>query len=217
MRLAPVAQTVFILLAAIAVYSFVSAARDGERRRACASLCYLSPNYADDNRLAPDFELPTLRGQRLSLSALRGKTVVLNFWSTACPPCLKEMPSLAELARSLADREDVAVVTVSTDDTSEGAKSTLRSVLGGDAPFVTALDPEAKVVTGKFGTKLYPETWIIDPQGVIVARFDGARDWSSPLLVDFATSLGRAPACPVKFSGGRPAGQHSGLCDAIVQ
>ncbi|HEX3597090.1 MAG TPA: TlpA disulfide reductase family protein, partial [Polyangiaceae bacterium] len=132
-------QAAFIVVAAVAVYSFVTAARDGERRRLCAPLCHLRPNYAAKDRSAPDFERPSTgpAGERpLRLSQYKGKVVVLNFWTKNCRPCLEEMPSLAELTASLAKDPDVAVVTVSTDDSLDDVRATLKSVLGGAPPFV---------------------------------------------------------------------------------
>ena len=214
-------QVAFILLAAVAVYSFVTAARDGERRRLCGPLCHLRPNYSARNRSAPDFERPSIGplGQKpLRLSDYKGKVVVLNFWTKNCRPCLEEMPSLAELASSVAKDPDVAVVTVSTDDSVEDVQSTLRSVLGGSgqAPFVTGVDPESEVVGGKYGTKLYPETWFIDPRGVIRARFDGAKDWTSPLVHDLIEELKQPMACAVELENGRASGDDAPTCDDIA-
>src|SRR5262249_20578600 len=208
-QFAQLIQAVFILLAAVAVYSFVTAARDGERRRLCGPLCHLQPNYAAKNRTAPDFERPSIgpAGQKpLRLSNYKGKVVVLNFWTKNCRPCLEEMPSLAQLAASVANDPDVAVVTVSTDDSVDDVQATLKSVLGGSAPFVTGVDPESDVVGGKYGTKLYPETWFIDPKGVIRARFDGAKDWTSPLVHDLIDELKQPMACSVELENGRATG-----------
>jgi thiol-disulfide isomerase/thioredoxin len=101
---AQIAQLVFIVLAAIGVYSFVAAARDGETRRVCTPLCAMRPNYANVNRLAPDFELGNLKGQRVRLSSYRGRVVILNFWTKTCKPCLEEMPSLSDLGKALMHR-----------------------------------------------------------------------------------------------------------------
>jgi thiol-disulfide isomerase/thioredoxin len=49
---------------------------------------------------APDFALPTIEGQTVTLSALRGQAVFLNFWATWCPPCREEMPSVERLHQS---------------------------------------------------------------------------------------------------------------------
>lgn len=215
MKLPQVAQLVFVVVAAVAVYSFVSMARDAEHRRACTPLCAMTPTYAAENRLAPDFELPTLSGRRVRLSDYRGKVVILNFWTKGCQPCLEEMPSLASLAELLRGRKDIAVLTVSTGADAKDVQNTIQSVLGRPPPFVVMLDPDARVVEGKFGTRLYPETWFIDPHGVIRARFDGARDWDQAIAIDFAKSLERPDACSIRFFRGRPSGNLAGLCQDV--
>ena len=174
MKIAQLAQMLFIVAASFFVYGFVSMAKDGEARRACAPLCAIKPDYAADNRRAPDLELSNLEGKKIKLSDYRGKVVVLNFWSKSCPPCLEEMPSLASLAHSLSHRDDIVLLTVTTDESATDARDTLTSILGVDAPFEVLVDPDAEVVSKKFGTKLYPETWFIDPDGVIRARVDSA-------------------------------------------
>jgi peroxiredoxin len=215
-NLSALAQAAVIALGASFVYSFVSAARDGEQRRVCATLCHLSPEYSARNRLAPDFELRGLDGQTVQLSDYRGKTVVLNFWTKTCRPCLEEMPSLAELARVLRVRGSAVVVTVTTDESADDARATLASVLGGQAPFTTLVDADSVIVAGKYGTKLFPETWIIDPNGVIRARFDGPRDWSSPLAVELAESFRSPVTCSIEFDTGGPSGDGSATCDRIT-
>lgn len=214
MQLSRLAQTLFILVASFAMYSFVAAARDGERRRLCTPLCHLRPDYAGSNRTAPDFELPSVGGGTLRLSSHRGKVVVLNFWTKSCRPCLEEMPSFADLARSLKSRSDVVVLAVSTDDTPEDVQGTLRSVLGGDAPFQTGVDPDAAVVGKRYGTRLYPETWLIDTKGVIRARFDGPRDWSSPLVHDLISRLKEPLSCGAEFDRGKMRGDTA-ACEEI--
>lgn len=216
MKTSQLAQLLFIVVAAVAVYSFVATARDGERRRVCAALCHLHPNYSARNRTAPDFELPSVAGGKLKLSNYRGKVVVLNFWTKNCRPCLEEMPSIAELAASLKQDSGVVVLTVSTDDGVEDARGTLRSVLGHDGGFETGVDPDSKIVGGRYGTRLYPETWLIDTHGVIRARFDGGRDWSSALVVDLIQSLKDPVSCSVAFDNGRTSGDDAALCEDIA-
>jgi hypothetical protein len=50
-------------------------------------------------------------------------------------------------------------------------------------------DPRRQVVTGKYGTRLFPETWVIDRDGVIRARFDHTIEWDSPLFIDYLATL----------------------------
>ena len=204
----------FIVVAAIAVYAFVSMARDAETRRACVPLCAMRPTYAAKNRIAPDFTLPDADGNQVSLAHFRGKTVVLNFWTTTCQPCLEEMPSLADFAKVVARRKDVVVLTISTDTTKDVALTALQTLLREPKPpFPVLFDPESNVVHDKFGTELFPETWVIDPKGVIRARFDGARDWSNALVLDLIESFGRPATCSVEFESGRPVGAEAAVCE----
>lgn len=209
---ATLAQLVFIAIAALAVYSFVGAAQRDMKRTSCTALCKLGPAYAGSDRIAPDFELPDMNGKPVRLSQYRGKTVFLNFWTKTCNPCLEEMPSLAELARVAQGRNDFVVVTVSTDEGPDAVRDTLRVILQGDPPFPVLFDPDSKIVLDKYGTRLFPETWIIDPNGIIRARFDGGRVWSTPLAVEVGEMVGKAGACPVEFLEGKPRGAFAGLC-----
>jgi peroxiredoxin len=212
MRFAAVAELGFVLLAGTAVYAFVSMARSSETRRACVPLCTMRPSYAGMNRTAPDFDLPDLDGRRFGLSRLKGKTVVLSFWSSACPPCIEEMPSLAELARVVAKRSDVVVLTVSTDTRDVAKRTLLQAGIGTPAPFSVLLDPESSVIRDKYGTHLFPETWLIDPNGIIRARFDGARDWSTPMVLELIDSLAKPLACDIEFFAGSSDSRGDSLC-----
>src|SRR5580704_4782339 len=166
--LAPLAaQLTFVVVAALFAYGFVSVSKEGETRRVCSAACFLHPDYMAADRRAPPFVLKDLHGSTVSLESLRGKVVVLNFWTKTCGPCLEEMPEIAELAKILRDRPDVAVVTVSVDDGPDDVKPTLQTVLRGEPPFAVLFDPDSTTVRGKFGTRLFPETWFIDKDGII--------------------------------------------------
>jgi thiol-disulfide isomerase/thioredoxin len=212
---AAIAQIGFIAVAAVSVYTFVGAAQKDMRRASCNALCKLAPSYAGSDRVAPDFELPDMNGKPVRLSSFRGKVVFLNFWTKTCGPCLEEMPSLVELARIAKGRKDFVVITVSTDEGPNEVRDALKVAIGGagEVPFPVLFDPESKVVREKYGTRLFPETWVIDPAGVIRARFDGARDWSTPLAVEVGNMAGTQGACPVEFFKSQPRGPFAGLCE----
>jgi hypothetical protein len=108
------------------------------------------------------------------------------------------------------------VVTVSTDESLEDVRATLKSVLGGSPPFVVGIDPESDVVAGKYGTKLYPETWLIDPKGVIRARFDGGRDWTSPLVHDLIKEMKEPLSCSIEMENGRALGEDEATCEDVA-
>ena len=145
--------------------------REGEMAKA---------HYLGDDKLAPDFTLKDKHGNDWQLSKQRGKTVVLNFWTMTCKPCLEEMPSLEQLALVAKERKDIEVIAISTDKGWHEVSSLFRP----GSELKVLFDPDKAVVRGKFGTRLYPETWIIDPDGVIRVRIDGGRDWSTPLALE---------------------------------
>jgi peroxiredoxin len=191
-------QIAFVACAAFAVYCFVSASKEAEHRRSCTPTCLIHPDYAGADKLAPDFTLKDSRGADVKLSSYRGRVVFLNFWTKNCGPCLKEMPSVAELAHMVADRKDVSILAVSTDEGPSDVADVLKSVLREEVPFPVLFDPDGeKVVTGKFGTHLFPETWLIDKRGVIRARFDGGRDWANPAVVELIDQLREGTYCPL--------------------
>lgn len=206
----------FVLVAAALVYSFVSVAREAEARRRCGATCLLKPAYVGADRTAPSFDLVDMDGQHVTLDSYKGKVVVLNFWTKTCGPCLEEMPDLVELTKILEPRKDVVVLAVSTDEGPDDVKDTLKSILKQDRPpFRVLFDPDSKVVAGKYGTRLFPETWILDQRGVIRARFDGARDWTNPAVVELVDQIRNGGYCPIEIKDGRTSGEAAALCQEM--
>jgi peroxiredoxin len=206
----------FIAAAATVVYSFVKVVQEGEMRRRCSSSCLLHPDYEGANRRVPSFTLKDAAGKPYSLEELRGKVVILNFWTKTCGPCLEEMPDLAEMTKILRSREDVVVLAVSTDEVGQDVKDTLKSVLREDPPFSVLYDPESDIVGGKFGTKLFPETWFIDKRGIIRARFDGGRDWTNAAVIEFIDQLRQGSYCPIEMRDGRFEGEGARVCETVA-
>lgn len=193
------AQLAFALLAGLTVYAFVMMARHAEARHSCEPLVQLRPNYLGADRLAPDFDLEDGKGGRIRLADHRGKVIILHFWTKTCAPCLEELPRLARFAETIKNRKDVALITVTIDDGPEAIKNVLLASFPDGSPpnFIIAYDRENAIVRGKYGTKLFPETWLIDDTGVIRARFDGEPHsgegcesaWNGALLLSAIDSL----------------------------
>ena len=137
-------------------------------------------HYLGDGLLAPDFTLPDKDGKPWRLRDHRGKLVVMNVWSITCQPCVEEMPSLITLNKIASRRKDIEVVAISTDKD----WSAVAPIFPPDTRLRVLFDPQRKIVRDKFGTKLYPETWVIDAGGVIRMRIDGPRDWGSALSLN---------------------------------
>ena len=138
------------------------------------------PHYLGASLLAPDFTLPQQGGGEWKMSDQRGKVIVMNFWTVTCRPCIQEMPTIELLAEIIEDWGDVEIVAVSTDRSWEEAET----IIPRSSRITSLLDSERQVVTEQFGTNLFPETWIIDANGVVRFRFDGAMDWSDPVALD---------------------------------
>jgi len=126
-----------------------------------------------------DAPLQTLDGTPVTLAHHRGKIIVLNVWASWCGPCRVELPSLDRLRAAL-DAESFAVVGVSIDEKRAFVGEYLRDV---GVSFQSYWD-SAGVLTGDLvGTRAIPLTLIVSREGRVLARYEGARDWSAPELV----------------------------------
>jgi peroxiredoxin len=194
------AAALVLLIGGPLVFTFASAFVDGETRRHEAPLRALfgtqtydqliagdpvPQHYLGNDRLAPDFTLNDQDGHPWHLRDHRGHVVVMNFWTITCGPCVEEMPSLVDFGRIAQERGDVELVTISVDH----SMGEVRTVIPPDAPLTVLLDSDRSVTRDLYGTRLFPETWIIDPRGVIRARVDGGRDWASGIAQDAIRSF----------------------------
>lgn len=148
-----------------------------------ATGCYTGSRPAHVGSAAKDFSLQD-SDRKVNLNQFRGQVLVLNFWATWCPPCVEELPSLMNMQDRLRGR-GVVVLGVSI-DVDQGAYH--RFLKERNVNFLTVLDPQQKVA-GMYGTSGWPETYIIDRQGVMRRKFIGAVDWNSPEVVQFLSKL----------------------------
>jgi len=131
------------------------------------------------DRPAPSFSLRDLDGETHRLRDFRGEVVFLNFWASFCAPCKREMPSMERLIRQYRDR-GLVMLAVSVDPDKSDARAFLDRFLPNQRSAMQVLwDPEG-AVRRSFGTELLPETYIIDREGRIVARFVNEYDWTRP-------------------------------------
>jgi cytochrome c biogenesis protein CcmG/thiol:disulfide interchange protein DsbE len=145
---------------------------------------------AEVGKSAPDFSLKNASGQSVRLSDYRGKYVVLNFWGTWCPPCVEEAPFLEQLNRRFAATapQKISVLTVSVDSDWEPVKKFTQE---NNLSFTILLDTHQSV-PHQYGTFKYPETYIIDPSGVVRGKIVGAYNWMAPEALQYFDSLLRS-------------------------
>jgi len=122
---------------------------------------------------APDFTLSTPSGASLSLTELRGKVVLLNFWATWCVPCRKEMPAIEALYQRYKDR-GLEVLAVSLDKGSTSVVEAFVKEMG--VTYRVALDP-TWATARTYGVRGLPATFLLDRAGNVVMRELGERDW----------------------------------------
>lgn len=116
---------------------------------------------------APAVEGPGLDGGTIGLDDYRGKFVLVNFFNSWCVPCRQEHPELQQFATRHAAAGDAVVLGVIHDDTVEEVRR-YRAEHGGDWPVVD--DPGGRIAL-EFGVRGQPETFVISPQGVVLARY----------------------------------------------
>lgn len=155
---------------------------------ACLFLTILSGCYSGTRpprigQNAPEFTVQD-SDRSVTLSQYRGQVVVLNFWATWCPPCVEEMPSLVEMQRRM-KAKGVTVIAVSV-DVDQGAYN--QFLKDHNVNLLTVRDPNQKSNT-LYGTFKFPETYIIDRNGVMRRKFIGAIDWTTPEIMDFLSKL----------------------------
>lgn len=136
---------------------------------------------------APNFSLPGIDGQMISLADYRGKVVLLNIWATWCPPCVEEMPSMEKLYQALKG-EAFEILAVSLD---ESGVTAVGPFMQRNKLNFTALTDTAGTLKNLYQTTGVPESFIIDKQGNIVEKIIGPRDWASPGAIRYFTDLSR--------------------------
>jgi cytochrome c biogenesis protein CcmG, thiol:disulfide interchange protein DsbE len=145
--------------------------------------CYRGSRPAGIGTAAPDFTVVD-SDRKVTLSEFRGQIVVLNFWATWCQPCVEEVPSLVQMQRQMRNR-GVTVLAVSIDDSDDAYHSFLKNY---NVDLLTVRDADKKSNT-LYGTFKFPETYIIDRNGMVRRKFIGPVDWSEPEIVDFLNKL----------------------------
>jgi thiol-disulfide isomerase/thioredoxin len=138
---------------------------------------------------APAISLTDSTGQTVELSALRSKLVIINLWATWCAPCLREMPSLERLQSQLGER--IAVLAVSEDRGGNKAVEPFIDKLGLKSVKIY-IDPNSEVGRA-FGVRGLPTSFLIDREGKVVGRVEGAAEWNSSKMLGVLKPLLSGP------------------------
>lgn len=158
-RLAPWIAGATVVLLAPMIY-IAATAEPAEQRTAESPLI---------GKPAPAVAGEVITGPNVPLADLRGKYVVVNFFATWCVPCRTEHPELVRFAARHAERGDAAVMQIVYGDRAAAVKSFIDDN-GGDWP---VFDDREGALALEWGVRGLPESFLVDPDGVVVAKIIG--------------------------------------------
>jgi cytochrome c biogenesis protein CcmG, thiol:disulfide interchange protein DsbE len=145
--------------------------------------CYSSSHPSRVGSPAPDFTVQD-SDHKVTLSQFKGQVVVLNFWATWCPPCIEEMPSLVQMQQRMKSK-GIKVLAVSVDVDDASYRRFLRDH---NVDLLSVRDPDQKA-NSLYGTFKFPETYIVDRNGIVRRKFIGAVDWTEPDVLEYLSKL----------------------------
>lgn len=132
--------------------------------------------YVEEPGRAPDVVFTTLRGERIALSDLRGRPVLVTFWASNCRQCREEMPSLVDLYRDYAPRGlQIVAVAMPYDMPSQVVAVTNEHPL----PYPVALDPQGTQAKAFGDVTLVPNSFLISPKGYVALHTLGLLDMAA--------------------------------------
>jgi peroxiredoxin len=135
-----------------------------------AAFLWLTPSGIQK---APEVTVTTLDGQHLSLASLQGRPVLVTFWATTCPGCVKEMPHLVDLYHELGPKGlQIVAIAMSYDAPDQVRIMSQQKQL----PYTVALDSDGSAAKAFGNVQLTPTSFLLDPQGRIVQQKLGEMD-----------------------------------------
>ena len=185
-----IATGMTLLVTTLLSYGFARAISDSRSYRAAGELAVVNPTMVSkitrDSAPVQDFSLKDRYGKVVRLSDFSSvDLLVINIWTTSCPACEAELPSLEEMDRRLHTIGKVALITITTNESFDEAAHLFPR--GTDLRIL--FDPEEKVTQGVFGTSRFPETFVLDRKRRIRARFDGQRAWHSDEMLRYIAAF----------------------------
>jgi thiol-disulfide isomerase/thioredoxin len=132
------------------------------------------------------FQMVDLEGKTVSFESLKGKVIFMNIWATWCPPCLAEMPNIHSLYRKV-DPDKIAFVMLSVD---EGGMNKVKKFIQKKS-FTFPVYLPASPFPQEFQSPALPTTFIISPEGRIVAKQEGMAEYDTKEVLNFLQSMAR--------------------------
>lgn len=132
----------------------------------------------------PPLALKDTGGKIHKLEDYRGKVVMVQFWATWCPPCLKEMPAMQRLEKKMAGKP-FAILAVNMGETEKDVSEFIKKM---NINFTVLMDEEGNGV-GAWKVFVAPSTFLLDPQGNVRYTLQGGAEWDEPVYVKAISEL----------------------------
>ncbi|WP_372833525.1 TlpA disulfide reductase family protein [Pontibacterium sp.] len=145
-----------------------------------------SSGVSASNSVLYKLSFPNVENQEISLSEYKGKVVLLNFWATWCPPCVKEMPSMERLHQKFAG-QDFEIVAISAGETQAAVESFMME-LDTELTFPILLDEKGRTFN-ELGIRGLPMSFLFDRNGKLVRTISGSREWDEQREVKLIESV----------------------------
>ncbi len=139
---------------------------------------------ANSDMAGAGFKIVDLQGKQVNFESLKGKVVFLNIWATWCPPCIAEMPNIQKLYEKIGS-DKIAFVMLSVD---EGGMEKVKKFIAKKKYTFPVYMPASQFPQEFYSTAI-PTTFIISPDGKIVAKQEGMADYDTPEVVAFLQKL----------------------------
>ncbi|WP_316368874.1 TlpA family protein disulfide reductase [Candidatus Thiodiazotropha sp. CDECU1] len=133
---------------------------------------------------APALNLKDLDGVSYRISDLKGKTVLVNFWTTWCPPCIEEMPSLIRLAAEMS-QEEFVILAVNVEENKRRVSNIAKRL---NVTFPVLLDPKREAGNA-WKVKVFPSSFLVDAQGRLRHKAIGPVEWDSDEITSIVNQL----------------------------
>lgn len=180
-----------LVYTALACFAIPALAADLDKLRDARSGDMLKLVIHDTPQEVTDLPFGLADGPDFTIKDFAGKYVVVNFWATWCPPCRKEMPSLAELKAELGS-DQFDVVTIATMRNSPAKIDQFFKSINVDT-LPQYMDRDKGAFARSMGVRGLPTTLIINPQGQEIARLTGDAHWSDSDAIGFFQTLLTTP------------------------
>ena len=159
-------KKIFITIALLAVtITMMAACTNKSQATQTTQTTEIAPAVADDDEMAPNFELPDLQGNPRKLSSLRGKYVIIDFWGSWCVWCIRGFPAMKEVYAKYKD--DLEILGVDCQDSERKWRAAVEQY---ELPWLQVRCPDAMMsdLAQMYGIEGFPTKAVVSPEGKLL-------------------------------------------------